>query len=215
MPEESASIPDNWLCISDWQITHQLVFGRGKKKTERKCSRFTFHCTWKNTRHDNPVRCQSKTSVYTETKTDSHTTVHTKTHTPTFIEAAYKVLLFLSPAFWTWVSLGKASTQVTLPHGSVRTLLFSANYSSLSHYWPHFSVMLGQTRMSLLTFGTTTLTHLTWPAGELCITHMLKLVISLHTIFFVLFCLTSVIITGIPKIKKDDFFKKNYCGRET
>lgn len=28
MPKERACIPDNWLCISDWQITHRLVFGQ-------------------------------------------------------------------------------------------------------------------------------------------------------------------------------------------
>lgn len=46
MPEESASIRDNWLCISDWQITHQLVFGqkenRKGRRGEEPWGRFTF-----------------------------------------------------------------------------------------------------------------------------------------------------------------------------
>ena len=59
-------------------------------------------------------------NVYMETKTDSHTTVHTKTHTPTFIEAAHKVVLFLTASLLTQASQGKASTQDTLLHVSVK-----------------------------------------------------------------------------------------------
>lgn len=84
-----------------------------------------------------PRQMSEKASVYTETKTDSHTTVHTKTHTPTSTEAAHRVLLFWTPALLTSASQGQSeysSNSATRFFFFVETPLFSANYSSLSHY---------------------------------------------------------------------------------
>lgn len=115
---KKASIPDNWLCISDWQITHQLVFGqggkRGREKRREACGRFTHSIPLGKIQSTmTPCSMSEKASVYTETKTDSHTTVHTKTHTPTFMEAAHRALLCLTPALLTSVSQGQSEYSVT------------------------------------------------------------------------------------------------------
>lgn len=188
MPEERASIPDNWLCISDWQITHQLVFGQREKSEQGERGMWqvhTFHSSWKNTKHYDPMLdVRESRCLYWNTNRLSHNCPHT----PTFTEAANRVLLFLTPALLTSVSQGQSeysSISYTL-HVSVKTALFSANYSSLSHYWPLFLSCWVRCGWAYLGLAKINGCYLAWPAGELCITHpvFLKQIFLLHRHLF-------------------------------
>lgn len=139
MPEERASIPDNWLCISDWQITQQLLFGQREKREKGERHVAGSHIVFLLTKiqsttidvrcHRKPVFVLKQKQTLTKLSTPKHIHPHSL-HTEYY--CSWLKLLWLQSL------RGKASTQVTLLHFSVKTPVFSANYSSLSHYWPLF-----------------------------------------------------------------------------
>lgn len=95
--QEGARIPGDWLCISDWQINHQLVFGqREHREGERHVAgSHMFHSSWRNTKHyDHMVNVGESQYLYWH-KNTLKTTVHTKTHTPTFTGFTHRLLLLL------------------------------------------------------------------------------------------------------------------------
>lgn len=125
----------------------------------------TFHSSMEKHKALEPhVRCHRKPLFILKQK-QTLTTVHTKTHTPTFLRLQ-------TEHYCSWLQplRGKASTQVTLLHVSVKTLLFLDNYSSIPHYWPLF--LSCWVKCGWAYFGLAKLSgcYVAWPVGELCIT---------------------------------------------
>lgn len=118
MPEDRASIPDNWLCISDWQITHQLLFGqREKRESKRERERWrigrgmwkvhTFQSSWKNTKQPDPLldvrECQC---LYYNKNRLSHNCPHHNTYTHIHRACAQSIIVHYSSSMTT-VSQGR------------------------------------------------------------------------------------------------------------
>ena len=112
-PEERASIPDNWLCISDWQITHQLVFGQREESEQGERHVAGSHIPFLLEKYKAlwpHVRCQRKPLFILKHK-QTLTQVSTYTH----IHGGCKQSIIVpdSRLFWLQSLRGKASTQVT------------------------------------------------------------------------------------------------------
>lgn len=118
------------------------------------------------------VRCQRKPVFILKQKqtlTQLSTPKHIHPHSWRLHTEYYCSWLQL---FWLESLRGKANTQVTPLHVSVKIPLFSANYSSLSHYWPLFLSCWVKCGWAYLGLAKLNGCYLAWPAGELCITHL-------------------------------------------
>lgn len=161
MPGERASIPDNWLCISDWQITHRLVFeqrgeterGRGERHVAG--SRIPlllekYKALWPH------VGCQGK-PVFILKQKQTLTQLSTPKHIhPHSLEATHRALLFLTLALLTWNSQGPSVYSGNACHvkkTTKKTPLFSTEYPSLSRCRPLFLSCWVKCRWAYLRFG--------------------------------------------------------------
>ena len=152
-----ASIPDNWLCISDWQFTHQLFYGQRGKKERGMWQVHTFHCSWKNTKHcDSMLDVREGQCLYWNKNRRSHNSPHQNTYTHIHTGCTQRIIVCGSSSFDFSQSLrGKEETPLTRLHALlyVESPLFSANYSSLSHYWPLFHSCWVKRGWAYLGFG--------------------------------------------------------------
>lgn len=136
-----ACIPDNWLCISDSKNHPPVSIWPERKEREGERHVAGSHIPFLLEKYKAlwpHVRCQSKPVFILKQKqtlTQLSTPKHIHPHSWRLHTEYYCSWLQL---FWLRSLRGEASTQVTLLHVSVKTPLFSANYSSLSHYWPLF-----------------------------------------------------------------------------
>lgn len=126
MPKERACIPDNWLCISDWQITHRLVFGQSAESEGEKRERHVagshipfllkkYKALWPH------VRCRWK-AVFILKQKQTLTQLSTPKHIhPHSWRLAHRVLLFLTPALLTSVSQrwGESTLHVPVKKASI------------------------------------------------------------------------------------------------
>lgn len=118
MPGASASIPDNWLCISDL-ANHPPV-----RIWEEACGRFP---------HSIPLG-KLQSPVTPRYMSDSQCLYWNK-NTLSFMEAAHRVLLVLS--FFN-VSLSGAEYSTISAPRFCQTIHYSASYSSFLRFWPIF-----------------------------------------------------------------------------
>lgn len=152
---KEACIPDDWLHISDWLLRQKkLVFGsrRRERREERHVARSHISLLLEKTQRTvTPCRVSESAGVYSETKTDSQNN-RSHQNTSTHIRSGH----LIAP--------DSGSLSLPYQHVSVITPLFFCRQTIyLSLITDLFSVMLGQTRMSLLRVGRaqSTLTGLT------------------------------------------------------
>lgn len=125
MPEERACIPDNWLCISDWQITHRLVFGQSAERARERKGRgmwqvHTFHSSWKNTKHCDPMfDVAERQCLYWNKNRLSHNRPHQNTYTHIHGGSHREYCCSWLRLFWLKSVRGEASPRYMFPSKSL------------------------------------------------------------------------------------------------
>lgn len=98
----------------------------------------TFHSSWKNTKHYDPMLdVRESQCLYWNTNRLSHNCPHQNTYTHIHRGCTQSIIVLDSSSL-TWVSQGQSEYSSNSATCFRQTPLFSANYSSLSHYWPLF-----------------------------------------------------------------------------